>query len=68
MKTRKDLQDEKYELEELINICEEKGLEGVITNVDGKTEFWYKTDMENWIDDLEFKINNECEEVLNDEL
>ena len=57
--TRKHIEDEIQEYEELIEICEEMGLDGVIKIVNGKTEYWYKDDMINWIEIDEDLIRNE---------
>ncbi len=57
--TKKDIEDEIEQYEELINLCEEYGLEGVIKEVNGKTEYWYKEDLKNWIDEDRFLIENE---------
>jgi len=51
--------NKKYTREELIEICEEMGLDGVIKEVNGKTEHWYKDDMINWIEEVERLIRNE---------
>lgn len=57
--TRKHIEDEIQEYEELIEICEEMGLDGVIKIVNGKTEYWYKDDMINWIEEDERLLRNE---------
>ena len=54
--TKKDVEDEIDQYEELIELCEENGLQGVIKEVKGKTE-----DMQNWIDEDKFLIRNEDE-------
>lgn len=57
--TKKDVEDEIEQYEDLIVLCEENGLEGVIKEVKGKTEYWYKEDLKNWIDEDRFLIENE---------
>lgn len=57
--TKKHIEDEIQEYEELIEICEEMGLDGVIKIVNGKTKHWYKDDMINWIEIDEDLIRNE---------
>lgn len=59
--TKKDIEDEIQEYEDLIEVCEEMGLDGVIKEVNGKTEYWYKDDMINWIEEDEYLIRNEEE-------
>lgn len=48
--TKKDIEDEIQEYEDLIDICEEMELDGIIKTVNGKTEYWYKVDIQNWIE------------------
>lgn len=57
--TKKDVEDEIEQYEDLIALCEENGLQGVIKEVNGKTEYWYIEDMQNWIDEDKFLIRNE---------
>ncbi len=59
--TKKDVEDEIEQYEELINFCEENRLRGVIKDVNNKTEYWYIEDMQNWIDEDKFLIRNEDE-------
>lgn len=51
--TKRELQDEINELQELIDNCNVLGLEGVIKTVNGTTEYWYKEAMQNWIEENE---------------
>lgn len=58
--TKRELQDEINELQELIDNCDVLGLEGVIKTVNGTTEYWYKEDMQNWINENEELLQEEC--------
>lgn len=60
--TKKDLEDEIDQYKDLISLCEENGLQGVIIEVNGRTEYWYKVDLQNFIDENKFRIRNEVEE------
>lgn len=59
--TKKDVEDEIEQYEDLIALCEENGLQGIIKEVNGRTEYWYIEDMQNWIDEDKFLIRNEDE-------
>lgn len=60
--TKKDLEDEIYTLQDNIDICYEKGWQGIIMPVGGKTEYWYIEDMQNWIEEDEFRIRNDFDD------
>lgn len=57
--TKKDIEDEMQQYEELIDICYELDLDGVIKEVNGKTEYWYIEDLKNWIEEDRDLIRNE---------
>lgn len=57
--TKKDIEEEIQLYEEFIDLCDEMELDGIIKTVCGNTEFWYKEDMQKWIEEARSLIRSE---------
>lgn len=60
--TRTEIEKDIRRLEELIDYCNDLDLQGVIVEVNGKTELWYLIDMKNWLEEDQYKLWNEVED------
>lgn len=60
--TRTEIEKDIRRLEELIDYCNDLDLQGVIVEINGKTELWYLIDMKNWLEEDQYKLWNEVED------